>query len=57
MKDFRARIQCRADILNVLLTESQLEFLNTKVNEDIKRGIHEFDALDYAYFYIKNNYI
>ena len=24
--------------------------------DDINRGVHEFDALDYAYMYIKNHY-
>ena len=36
--------------------EEQLAFLNQKVNDDIQKGSYEFDALDYAYFYIKRHY-
>jgi hypothetical protein len=56
MKDYRERIKDRARICEVELTYEQLAFLNQKVNDDINRGVHEFDALDYAYMYIKNHY-
>lgn len=56
MKDYRERIKDRAKICEVELTYEQLTFLNQKVNDDIGRGVHEFDALDYAYMYINNNY-
>jgi len=57
MKDLRERIKDRSKICNVELTYEQLAFLNQKVNDDISRGVHEFDALDYAYMFIKDNYI
>ena len=56
MADYRDRIQDRANLYDVILTYEQLAFLNQKVNDDIARGVHESDALDYAYFYIKDNY-
>jgi len=56
MNDYRERIKSRAKICDVELTYEQLAFLNQKVNDDIDRGVHEFDALDYAYMYIKNQY-
>lgn len=56
MKDYIERIKDRARICGVELTYKQLTFLNQKVNDDINRGVHEFDALDYSYMYIKNHY-
>ena len=56
MKDYRERIIDRAEICEVKLTDQQLSFLNQKVNDAINRGVHEFDALDYAYMYIKKYY-
>ena len=55
MLDYRDRIIDRAKICGVELTDEQLAFLNQKVNDDVKRGLHLFDALDYAYFYIRDN--
>ena len=31
------------------MTHKQLTFLNQKINDDIVRGVQEFDALDYVY--------
>ena len=56
MTDYKQRIRDRADILSVELSTEQLYAINQKVNDKISNGLHEFDALDYAYFYIKNNY-
>jgi hypothetical protein len=55
-KDYRERIKDRAEICEVELTYEQLAFLNQKVNDDINTGTCEYDALDYAYMYIKNHY-
>ena len=55
MLDYRDRIIDRAKICSVELTNEQLAFLNQKVNDDVKRGVHLFDALDCAYFYIRDN--
>jgi len=57
MTDYRERIQDRANVVDVVLNNEQLAILNQQVNDSIKSGLHEFDALDYAYFYIKNNYV
>ena len=57
MADYRERIQDRASIVNVILNNDQLTILNQQVNDRINSGLHEFDALDYAYFYIKNNHV
>lgn len=56
MEDFRERIIDRAKICDVTLTYEQVAFLNQNVNDDIKAGMHEYSALDYAYMYMKNNY-
>lgn len=56
MTDYRNRIEDRVKICGVELTYEQIAFLNQKVNDDINRGVHEFDALDYAYFYIKRHF-
>ena len=56
MKDYRARIKSRADILKFDLNYEQLAFLNQRVNDSIQSGTYELDALDYAYFYIKDHY-
>jgi len=56
MKDYRERIQNRANIVDVVLSSEQLAVLNQQVNDRVKNGLHEFDALDYAYFHIENNY-
>lgn len=56
MADYRERIQDRASIIDIVLNSEQLAILNQKVNDRVDNGVHEHDALDYAYFYIKNNY-
>lgn len=56
MKDFIERIKDRANICDVELTHEQLSSLNQKVNDNISNGMHEFSALDHAYFFIKRNY-
>jgi hypothetical protein len=57
MDDYRKRIQDRADVVNLVLSNEQLAVLNQRVNDSISMGSHESDALDYAYFYIKNHYL
>jgi len=57
MTDYRERLQDRASVVDVVLNNEQLAILNQQVNDRIKSGLHEFDALDYTYFYIKNNYV
>jgi len=56
-EDYRTRISERADICNVRLSYDQLLFLDAKVKDQIKSGSCEADALDYCYFYIKENYV
>jgi len=56
MNDYRERIQNRANIVGVVLSSEQLAVLNQQVNDRVKNGLHEFDALDYACFHIENNY-
>jgi len=55
MKDFKNRIQDRANILDLTLSEDKLEELNKWVNQSIERGVHEFDALDYVYLNLKKD--
>ena len=57
MKDYKSEIISRAKIVGIDLNLKQLDFLNELVNERIIDGVHVFDALDYAYFYIKSNYL
>lgn len=52
---YRQRIQDRADAIDVKLNYDQLSILNQQVNDRIEYGLHEFDALDYAFFEIKKN--
>jgi hypothetical protein len=56
MLDFRERIKDMAKICKVELTYEQLSSLNHRVNDNISNGMHEFSALDHAYFFIKRNY-
>lgn len=56
MKDYRARIIYRASILKIELEEEELESLNSRVNERVIKGLHEFDALDMIYLHLKNKY-
>jgi hypothetical protein len=56
MVDYRSDIETRAGIVDVTLTYEQLSYLNQSVNDRVESGTHRSDALDYAYFYIKNNY-
>ena len=56
MVDYRSDIKAIAGIVDVTLTMEQLSFLNQYINDRIDSGSHYSDALDYAYFYIKNNY-
>lgn len=56
MEDHKASISARAAILNVELTYKDLSYLNQYVNDRVSNGLHVSDALDYCYFYIKDNY-
>ena len=52
--DFRSDILSRAEIVGIELSDEELESNNIKVNFDISYGYHRFDALDRAYFSLKN---
>ena len=53
-KDYKASIIDRASILRIELNDSELETLNTGVNQRVNYGLHEFDALDMLFFDLKN---
>ncbi len=55
MSDFKIRIQNRASIIGLILSDAQLEFLNTIVVKSIQNGSSEFDALDKLFDYLKRN--
>ena len=55
MIDFKYRIIERANILNIRLSDEQLDLFNYKVNSDISNGSHEHDALDMIFFHIQKS--
>lgn len=57
MNDYRNRILDRASILNLKISINELDNINRKVNDRVNYGLHINDALDYAYFYMKNKLV